>query len=62
MFVTSETGPFSYISQSDSDAVCGIYFLTDPDRTVEIHFHSFDVPCEHRGLLEVRQLLINVNF
>ncbi|XP_012231163.1 corticotropin-releasing factor-binding protein [Linepithema humile] len=52
-FVTSETGPLSYISQSDSDVVCGIYFLTDPDRTVEIYFHSFDVPCEHRGLLAI---------
>lgn len=54
MFVTSESGPFSYISPTDDDNVCGIYFLTDPDRVVEIHFHSFDVPCDHRGLLAVR--------
>ncbi|XP_018052772.1 PREDICTED: corticotropin-releasing factor-binding protein [Atta colombica] len=53
MFVTSESGPFSYISPTDDDNVCGIYFLTDPDRVVEIHFHSFDVPCDHRGLLAV---------
>ncbi|XP_011331751.1 corticotropin-releasing factor-binding protein [Ooceraea biroi] len=53
IFVTSESGPFSYISRSDDDVVCGIYFLTDPDRTVEIHVRSFDVPCEHRGLLAV---------
>ncbi|XP_077281152.1 corticotropin releasing hormone binding protein [Temnothorax americanus] len=53
MFVTSESGPFSYISPTDDDNVCGIYFLTDPDRIVEIHFHSFDVPCDHRGLLAV---------
>ncbi|XP_072753625.1 corticotropin releasing hormone binding protein [Anoplolepis gracilipes] len=53
MFVTSESGPFSYISLSDSDDVCGIYFLTDPDRTVELHFNSFDVPCDHHGLLAV---------
>ncbi|KAG5309345.1 CRHBP protein, partial [Acromyrmex insinuator] len=53
MFVTSESGPFSYISPTDDDNVCGIYFLTDPDRVVEIHFHSFDVPCDHQGLLAV---------
>ncbi|XP_032679233.1 corticotropin-releasing factor-binding protein [Odontomachus brunneus] len=53
MFITSESGPFTYVSQSDDEVVCGIYFLTDPDRTVEIHFHSFDVPCDHRGLLAV---------
>ncbi|XP_018352651.1 PREDICTED: corticotropin-releasing factor-binding protein [Trachymyrmex septentrionalis] len=53
MFVTSESGPFSYISPTDDDNVCGIYFLTDPDRVVEIHIHSFDVPCDHRGLLAV---------
>ncbi|CAL1676542.1 unnamed protein product [Lasius platythorax] len=53
MFVTSESGPFSYVSTSNSDDVCGIYFLTDPDRTVEIHFDSYDVPCDHRGLLAV---------
>ncbi|XP_050445634.1 corticotropin-releasing factor-binding protein [Cataglyphis hispanica] len=53
MFVTSESGPFSYISPSDSDDVCGIYFLTDPDRTIEIHFDSFDIPCDHHGLLAV---------
>jgi len=53
VFVTSESGPFSYVSRSDDDVVCGIYFLTDPDRIVEIHVHSFDVPCEHRGLLAV---------
>ncbi|EFN70026.1 Corticotropin-releasing factor-binding protein [Camponotus floridanus] len=53
MFVTSENGPFSYISPSDSDDVCGIYFLTDPDRTIEVHFESFDVPCDHHGLLAV---------
>ncbi|XP_025156063.1 corticotropin-releasing factor-binding protein [Harpegnathos saltator] len=53
MFVTSESGPFIYISQSDDKIVCGIYFLTDPDRIVEIYFHNFDVPCDHRGLLAV---------
>ncbi|XP_018305182.1 corticotropin releasing hormone binding protein [Mycetomoellerius zeteki] len=53
MFVTSESGLFSYVSPTDDDNVCGIYFLTDPDRVVEIHFHSFDVPCDHRGLLAV---------
>lgn len=53
MFVTSASGPFSYISPSDSDDVCGIYFLTDPDRKIEIHFDSFDVPCDHHGLLAV---------
>lgn len=62
MFVTSENGPFTYVSRSDDEVVCGIYFLTDPDRTVEIRFHSFDVPCDHRGLLAVRnrQLLLNL--
>ncbi|XP_020282228.1 corticotropin-releasing factor-binding protein [Pseudomyrmex gracilis] len=53
MFVTSDSGPFSYVSQSDNDEVCGIYFLTDPDRVVELYFQSYDVPCERHGLLAV---------
>ncbi|XP_034948444.1 corticotropin-releasing factor-binding protein [Chelonus insularis] len=51
MFVTSETGRFTYESTSDDPTVCGAYFITDPDKRVELFFLSFDVPCEGGGLV-----------
>ncbi|XP_031829810.2 corticotropin releasing hormone binding protein isoform X1 [Nomia melanderi] len=51
MFVTMEPGTFMYTSKTDSEEVCGIYFLAGPDQKVEINFLVFDVPCEHRGLI-----------
>lgn len=59
MFVTSEPGYFLYTSKNDNEEVCGIYFLAGPDQKIEINFITFDIPCEHRGLVSVRQILIN---
>nr|XP_034190686.1 corticotropin-releasing factor-binding protein [Osmia lignaria] len=53
MFVTSEPGSFIYTSESNDEKVCGIYFLAGPDEKVEVNFISFDVPCEHHGLVSV---------
>lgn len=55
MFVTSEPGSFIYTSESNDEKVCGIYFLAGPDEKVEVNFISFDVPCEHHGLVSVNK-------
>ncbi|XP_060829973.1 corticotropin-releasing factor-binding protein [Bombus pascuorum] len=53
MFITAEPGSFIYTSKTDDDEVCGIFFLAGPDQKVEINFLTFDIPCEHRGLISV---------
>lgn len=55
MFITAEPGSFIYTSKTDDDEVCGIFFLAGPDQKVEINFLTFDIPCEHRGLISVRK-------
>ncbi|XP_043471551.1 corticotropin-releasing factor-binding protein [Leptopilina heterotoma] len=50
MFVTSEPGFFTFNSTSDDESVCGLFFMAEPDRVVEIIFTHFDVPCEGNGL------------
>jgi hypothetical protein len=30
-----------------------VYFVTDPDRKVEVHFDYLDVPCQNGGLVSV---------
>ncbi|XP_046426662.1 corticotropin-releasing factor-binding protein [Neodiprion fabricii] len=51
MHVASEPGHYVYKSPSNDQTACGVYFLTDPDRLVELHFTSFDVPCDRGGLV-----------
>jgi hypothetical protein len=34
--------------------VCGVYFMTDPDKVVEVEVEFMDVSCELGGLLGVR--------
>lgn len=53
MAVTSEEGEFFYKAVEDGAAVCGVYFITDPDRRVEVHFGYLDVPCQDGGLVSV---------
>ncbi|XP_015603335.1 corticotropin-releasing factor-binding protein [Cephus cinctus] len=53
LYVTSKAGYFVFKSPNDDPTVCGIYFLTDPDRQVELRFTFFDVPCERGGLASV---------
>ena len=33
--------------------VCGVYFMTDPDKVVEVEVEYMDVSCEFGGLLGV---------
>lgn len=64
MFIAADPGSFIYNSKTDSDEVCGIYFLAGPDQKIEINFLTFDVPCEHRGLISVRKYVackVNLN-
>ncbi|KAK7865767.1 hypothetical protein R5R35_002095 [Gryllus longicercus] len=49
--VTSEEGEFFHKAADDEGAVCGVYFLTDPDRVIELHFDYLDVPCDKGGLV-----------
>ncbi|XP_015126073.1 corticotropin-releasing factor-binding protein [Diachasma alloeum] len=53
IFMTSETGRFTYQATNEDATVCGAYFLTEPDKTLELSFLSFDVPCEQDGLVSV---------
>ncbi|XP_011297121.1 corticotropin-releasing factor-binding protein [Fopius arisanus] len=53
IFMTSETGRFTYQSMNDEATVCGVYFVTDPDKILELNFLSFDVPCEKDALVSV---------
>jgi hypothetical protein len=57
MTVTSDEGQFFHKAADDSAAVCGVYFITDPERTVELHFDYLDVPCDSGGLVTVSQEL-----
>ncbi|GLV42103.1 uncharacterized protein CBL_04938 [Carabus blaptoides fortunei] len=54
MTVVSSEGHYFYKSPNEDDTVCGIYFFTEPDHTVEIYFNYLDVPCEDSGLVSYR--------
>lgn len=53
MFVTTEPGSFIYTSKTDTQEVCGIYFLAEPNQKVEISFITYDIPCESHALISV---------
>lgn len=42
-------------SEPNEPQVCGIYFLTDPDKVVEVEIEFMDVSCELGGLLGVKE-------
>ncbi|XP_058797343.1 corticotropin-releasing factor-binding protein [Phymastichus coffea] len=51
LFVSSETGYFTYKSTSNRTTTCGIYFVTSSRNLIEIAFTQFDVPCnKNRGV------------
>ena len=54
MFVTSEAGYFTYNASTEDETVCGVYFMAEPNRRVEVIFTYFDIPCEGNGLASVR--------
>lgn len=45
-------------AETSEPQVCGVYFLTDPDKVVEVEIEFMDVSCELGGLLGVRENLI----
>jgi hypothetical protein len=47
-------------SESNEPQVCGVYFLTDPDKVVEVEVEFMDVSCELGGLLGVRKEISSV--
>jgi hypothetical protein len=69
MHVTSEEGIFTYrklhrsgmrtiegvhlVEIEPSEQVCGVYFVTDPDKVVEVEVEMMDVSCDLGGLLGV---------
>jgi hypothetical protein len=42
-------------SDQSEPQVCGVYFMTDPDKVVEVEVEYMDVSCELGGLLGVRR-------
>lgn len=46
-------------AEPSEPSVCGVYFLTDPDKVVEVEIEFMDVSCELGGLLGVRQEILN---
>lgn len=42
-------------AETSEPQVCGVYFLTDPDKVIEIEIEFMDVSCELGGLLGVRE-------
>ena len=44
------------IDPPSDPTVCGVYFVTDPDKVVEITVKFMDVDCEFGGLLGVNIL------
>lgn len=45
-------------ADSNEPPVCGVYFMTDPDKVVEVEIEFLDVSCELGGLLGVNTLFI----
>lgn len=40
-------------AEAEEPQVCGVYFMTDPDKVVEVEIEFMDVSCELGGLLGV---------
>lgn len=51
----------SNVDDSES-VVCGIYFMTDPDKLVEVEVEFSDVSCELGGLLGVTKNFFITSF
>lgn len=48
-------------AEVEEPQVCGVYFMTDPDKVVEVEVEFMDVSCELGGLLGVRDKTFSVN-
>lgn len=45
------------IEPNEQAVVCGVYFITDPDKVIEVEVEFTDVSCELGGLLGVSVLI-----
>lgn len=43
-------------AEASDEQVCGVYFMTDPDKVVQVEIEFMDVSCELGGLLGVKLL------
>ncbi|KAH9518107.1 hypothetical protein DERF_008704 [Dermatophagoides farinae] len=53
IFVKTEDGIYTLISEDESNLVCGLYLMASPTQLVEIEFIQFNVSCHKNGLLSV---------
>ncbi|XP_067000519.2 corticotropin-releasing factor-binding protein [Anabrus simplex] len=49
--VASEEGVYFHEAVDNEGTVCGVYLLTDPERSIQVRFDWLDVPCEDGGLV-----------
>ncbi|XP_065170123.1 corticotropin-releasing factor-binding protein [Atheta coriaria] len=50
--MSSEEGQYYYKAHSQQEGnTCGVYFFTDPDKRIELHFNYLDVECDNGGLV-----------
>lgn len=49
--VESNEGHYFYKAANENNEVCGLFFFTEPDRTVEVYFNYLDVSCDDGGLV-----------
>lgn len=53
--MSSEEGQYYYKAHSQQEGnTCGVYFFTDPDKRIELHFNYLDVECDNGGLVSVK--------
>jgi hypothetical protein len=48
-----EEGVYHFKSRGGGMQVCGIFFVADPDKVVNIHVEYLDVRCKDKGLISV---------
>src|SRR4051812_33772396 len=53
MTITMEEGVYHYKATGNSEQVCGLYLLAEPDRSIIVTVDYLDVDCKRRGLISV---------
>lgn len=44
-------------AEPEEPQVCGVYFMTEPDKVVEVEIEFMDISCELGGLLGVKEFV-----
>jgi len=57
VMVSMEEGVFHYMSKGKSET-CGLYLLTDPDKSIIVTVDYLDARCDQKGLISVSVLQI----